>query len=146
MRLILAVYDALRSFDRPATRLELERESGLCKDDVHAGLRGLVRRGSVVKDVDGRRGGTYRLQPDAARPCDLRGNFPRGPEYRATLRAAYLRSVAGAVGADQRPLAEIPAPAPGRARLVVKGVLDLKAKRVEREAAPCALAEFWRGR
>src|SRR5512139_2768199 len=76
MRLIQAVYDALRTFDRPATRAEIERESGLDKPAVERGLEGLDRRGDLVrKDVKPRKGGTYALKAGAVRPDHF---LPRG--------------------------------------------------------------------
>lgn len=73
MRLITAVYAALRSFPRPATRRELEKESGLDQAGVRKGLAGLERRGVLIMDGGQGRLTTYKLRPGAEPPKELRG-------------------------------------------------------------------------
>ena len=174
MRLILATFDALLTFDRAATRREIEREGGLTKDEVRKGLCGLARRGCLIKEVVPCRGGVYRLTPGCARPEDVRGRFERSVEYRAKLRQAYLKHVAARGPAPQGGIAigygnaqaahpvcssgapipawhcsSPPAPsnAPGALRVIVRGVLDLEtADRPQKMGSACVLAELWKVR
>lgn len=78
MRLIVAVYEALRSFARPATRREIEREAGLTMEQVRKGLDGLNRRAALVVDGAPRQLTTYALKPNAARPVEGRGRKAHG--------------------------------------------------------------------
>lgn len=73
MRLILNVYDALRTFDRPATRRELEKESGLLPEQVRKGLDGLRRHHLLVVYGPPRFRCTYELVAKAPRPIEIRG-------------------------------------------------------------------------
>lgn len=171
MHLIRTVFAALRTFDRAATVRELQRESGLDRDELHMGLRGLDRRHLIVKDAVPRRAGVYRLIPDAELPQDLRGRFERDDEYRAKLRRTRLdfcaarvatshvgRSPSGGFAsgyvADDRTaapnyraaVAPNTAHAPGALRLVVKGVLDLHHPPHGPAWPVCALDDFWKAR
>jgi hypothetical protein len=163
MRLIKRVFLALKTFDRPATRRELEREAGLSKDDVRTGLKGLARRSLIVAEVMPRSGGTYRLVPGATMPEDLRGKFTRDAAFCERLRrvhlgyaAARLPNLHAHVAQAEHPqatfarysVASPPAPsnAPGAARIVVKGVLDISGH-VDAAVLPtCTLAECWKMR
>lgn len=93
MYLILAVYDALRTFDRPCTRAELGAASDLVRDEVRNGLDGLRRRGAVIVDGAPRERTAYMLRPGADRPTDLRGNpgHTKSPEMRAKISAGVMR-------------------------------------------------------
>ena len=168
MRLIRIVYSALRTFDRAATVRELQRESGLERDEVHKGLRGLVRRDLLIKDVAPRQLGTYRLVAGAELPQDLRGRFERDDEYRAKLRHAHAAHRAARPpssfintgpgvghGGTRPPPASVhyraaapmnTANASGALRVIVKGVLDIGAHTPGPSAPPCALAELWKER
>jgi hypothetical protein len=169
MRLIVDVYIALRTFDRPATVRELQREAGLERDEVHQGLRGLNRRHLIVKDAAPRQTGTYRLVSGAELPQDLRGHFERDERYREKVRRARLAYCAaraptnrtatphhsprehGSTGAAELArfsvaAASNPSNAPGALRVIVKGVLDLRAHASVHQNPPCALADLWKKR
>ena len=77
MHVILRVFDAIRSFDRPCTCAELARETGLTRDSVRKGLDGLRRRKLLVEDGAPRLRTTYLLAVEAPRPEDLRGRYDR---------------------------------------------------------------------
>lgn len=79
---VLLVFDALRTFDRPATRAELEVESGLDYDQVHKALRTLALHQLLIKDAVARQRGTYQLKPGAIRPVLKRGRYQRDDEHR----------------------------------------------------------------
>jgi DNA-binding IclR family transcriptional regulator len=91
MRLIKRIFLALKTFDRPATLREIKRESGLSKDDVHKGLKGLARRSMIIADVLPRRGGTYRLVPGATMPEDMRGRYVRDLRHLAIAQPNLRR-------------------------------------------------------
>lgn len=163
MRLIRLVFNALKTFDRPATRRELERESGLSKDEVHKGLKGLARRSLIIAEVLARRGGTYRLVPGAKMPEDLRGRFVRDAAFCERVRRASLGYHAARMysahpthfsqAGEGAPMgkysvASPPAPsnAPGAVRLVIKGMLEGSSAIDAPMGLPCALAEFWKPR
>jgi hypothetical protein len=146
MRVAIIVFEALRTFDRPATRREIERESGLGHDQVHDGLRTLARAGVLHRMVERMRlRGLYQLVAGARPPATLRGRYERTPEHRQKLgelvRAARARG----------PARDAPAPAPamprpGVPRVIVKGVLDLKPSRqYPANTEPCLLDIVWRG-
>lgn len=146
MRLILAVFDAMRTFDRSVTRMEIERESGLNKYAVEKGLCGLMRRGLLVIHTEPRKRGLYGLVPGAKRPEDLRGHYPRDDEHRiAAAQRAHARRSGVFVG-DYSP-ARPPShnAQPGALRVVVKGVLDVR-HATPAEWAPCALEQAWKRR
>jgi hypothetical protein len=89
VHVILAVYTALRSFNRPATRREIEREAGLDRDAVAAGLRGLNRPGRrllVRHAVEPGARGLYSLVPGAPAPTDLRGRWLHDEVWRERQR------------------------------------------------------------
>lgn len=88
VRLILVVYDALRTFDRPCTRAELEAETGLSKDDVWTGLKGLMRRRCLRIVGEPRQRTTFQLVTGATRPYDLRGMSPKSAATRGRISAA----------------------------------------------------------
>ena len=72
-----AIFAALRSFGRPATRRELEIESGLAKASVEAALRTLKKAGALVANIEHPRArGLYALKPDAICPAG-RGKYDR---------------------------------------------------------------------
>ena len=145
MRVALIVFDALRTFDRPATRRELERESGLDYDQVHEGLRTLNRAGLLLKDVEGeRRRGLYQLISGAVRPVTARGHYPRDTVHRQQVAALVRARRAGAAVPTYSP-ARPPshAAAPGTLRIVVKGILDVRHPPAA-PFSPCALAKFWK--
>lgn len=149
MRLILTVYDALRTFDRPCTRAELEAVTGMTKDDVWRGLRGLMRRHCLHVVGEPRKRTTFRLLKDAKRPFDLRGVVPKSELTRRRMAAAHRERSAriGIHVLDDHPSNYSPArppshgSAPGGARIVRSGlglVGDSSA------TTSCALAVFWR--
>lgn len=164
MRCIHAVFDALRTFDRPATRRELERESGLSSDQVAAALRSLFRQKLLERDVAGRQRGTYWLAPGAQRPEDQRGRFTRDDEYRRRMRSAYLDYHAarphgalvprhegasiGAAASQHHSSARPPsaAAASGVTRVIVRGVLDLQPSTAASAVGSCLLADVWPSR
>lgn len=56
------VFEALKTFNRPATRIEISNESGLDRDGVHAGLKVLKKWGCLIETGDGERfRGLYQL-------------------------------------------------------------------------------------
>jgi hypothetical protein len=162
MRLIKRIFLALKTFDRPATLREIKRESGLSKDDVHKGLKGLARRSMIIADVLPRRGGTYRLVPGATMPEDMRGRYVRDFDFCERLRRASSGYCAAKSPPSQPTRAHIPAHvpermfsaasppapsnAPGAARLVVKGMIDASSSIDGPLSPPCALAAFWKRR
>lgn len=110
---ILKVFDALRTFARPATRVELERESGLDANGVRKGLDGLDRRGVLVMDGEPRKLSTYTLQPGTERPTDLRGRRPGQQAHRAARPAVAVAKVSAKprkvlIGATRRKAHGIP--------------------------------------
>lgn len=145
MRLILIVFDAMRTFDRRVTRLELERETGLNKRQVENGLCALMRRGLLLIDGTQRQRGCYGLTPGAQRPEDLRGHYAREPDFRALQSQSRARAV-GVPLADYSP-ARPPSHAsqPGGLRLVVKGILDTRSQ-APPAFARCELERLWKGR
>lgn len=164
MRLIKTVFAVLRTFDRPATRRELERESGLSKDDIWAGLKGLARRGLIVSEVMPRRRGAFRLVPGAAMPEDLRGKFVRTAAFCERVRASQLGYHVARAPTPQPMIMQVepprasvgkysvaspPAPsnAPGAARIIAKGMLEVSRQgEATLFESPCALAEIWKKR
>lgn len=149
MQLILAVYDALRSFDRPCTRAEIEREALLTRDEVRIGLDGLRRRHAIRMEGLPRQQATYRLVPGAERPEDLRGQYERSEEQRRRMRhRASAPGVTGPRFAMDGPASYSPAAGPSRnampgaARQVKGGISFGNASSI----TPCALALSWRKR
>ncbi len=140
MHLILAVYDALRSYDRPCTRAEIEETAGLGKDDVREGLRGLQRRGDLIVVGTERQRATYRLRPGAQRPVELRGKAPKTDETRVRMAESHRRRT-GVVVIDTYSPARPPShrAEPGALRTG-------KAHRHVVEPSSCALQFFWRGK
>lgn len=146
MRLILSVFDAMRSFNRSVTRMEIERESGLNKYAVEKGLCGLMRRGLLVIHAEPRKRGLYGLVPGAERPEDLRGKYTRDEEHRiAAAQRVHAQRSGGFVG-DYSP-ARPPSHSaqPGALRIVVKGILDVRHAPTD-AFAPCALEQAWKRR
>lgn len=155
MRLIVAVYDALRSFDRPCTRAEIERQAQLTGVEAKKGLLGLKRRGDVLMDGAPRQRTLYRLRPGAQRPADRRGRYERLLEHRqqqSIARRNHRVAAPSILVLDPQPEAvarHSPASppshtsAPGGARLVTHG-MDLGGSNAP--IAPCALAQIWRRR
>lgn len=151
-RLILAVFDALRSFDRPCTRSEIEREALLTRDEVRIGIDGLRRRHAVRMEGLPRQQATYRLVPGAERPEDRRGHYDRSEEIRerhalahVKHRAAMPRGGASVVPAGQHQYS--PAMGPSSdvmvgARRQVKGGMSLGGS--NNTIPSCELAQIWR--
>ena len=144
---LIRVFDALRTFARPATRAELEREASLSKDEVWAGLRGLIRRGLVICIQEGRQRGTYVLTKMAARPECGRGRYERAEEHRhrmaRAVKATKVRAKDGWRG-DYSPARPPSHDAqPGALRVVVKGVLDIR-RHQPSTFGRCALADAWK--
>lgn len=147
MRLINAVYLALRSFNRPATKTEIAREAGLDRDAVAAGLRGLNRPGRrllVRHDVTPGARGLYSLVPGAPPPCDLRGRWLHDEAWRARQRqgvqAYQAARAAGTLPAPrQQPLAaRVHTTAMVPTHFAASGALRTEA------TARCLLADLWR--
>lgn len=155
MRLIVAVYDALRTFDRPCTRAEIEREARLGPIETKKGLLGLKRRGELVVTGSARQRALYRLRPEAERPTDQRGRYERLLEHRERASSARRNHRVPAPGivvldaihdAAAQYCASSPpshAAAPGVARVVSHG-MSLGGSNVS--IMPCALAQIWRKR
>ena len=150
MRLILTVFDALRTFDRPCTRAEIESASGLKTDDVGKGLKGLMRRRCLRIVGEPRRVTTFALVPGAARPLDLRGIAGKSDITRRRIAAARRAGatpeihILAPLGLSHR--AAMPPShraEPGALRVVKKG-LGLSGG--DLPTRPCALAEIWRKR
>jgi hypothetical protein len=144
------VLDALRTFDRPATRAEIERESELGYDQVHNALRTLCRNGLVVIEVDApRRRGLYRVATGVERSECARGRYERDHEHRQRMADA-VRTYWADDGRGRAPAAEVgmlQAAPSGGARLVMKGVLDVGAQLPASWGPPLALDQAWtRGR
>lgn len=96
MRLIAAVYDALRTFDRPCTRTELEDASGLSRHEVRNGIDGLRHRRLLLVVGSARERATYRLKPGAQRPEELRGRQERPAAVRHRIAVGVARHRAAA--------------------------------------------------
>lgn len=150
MRLIHTVFDALRTFDRPCTRAEIEAATGLKKDDVWKGLKGLMRRRCLRIVGEPRRVTTFALAPGAMRPLDLRGVSGKSEITRRRIAAARRQAVTPEIHIlEPLPVHHRAAMAPshraepGALRVVKKG-LGLTGG--EPAARPCALADFWRKR
>ena len=147
MHLILQVYKALRTFDRPATKAEIAREAGLSRDAVAAGLRGLDRPGRrvlVKRDVAPGLRGMYALIAGAPEPTDLRGRWEHDEAWRERQRdgvnAYHTARASGSLPAPYRPAladrshtaAMLPA------HCAAPGALRTEA------TSRCLLAELWR--
>lgn len=90
MRLILAVWEALRLSSRPLTKRELVHETGLDRDGVRHGLEALDRRGVLIAETEPRKGGTYGLVP-CPKPTDQRGGKrPALAQHRAARPAVHV--------------------------------------------------------
>lgn len=143
----IKVFRALRSFDRAASRAELERESELTYDQVHEGLRTLVRRGLLVKPLAiGRQRGTYQLVAGAREPTTTRGQYERTEAHRQMIAALVRARRAGHAPASYSPAAP-PSHTnePGALRIVIKGVLDLRRSDCADDSfRACALAKLWK--
>lgn len=144
--MILRVYAALRSFNRPATRREIERESGLSRDAVAAGLRGLDRPGRrllVRVQVEPGLRGLYALVAGAPAPTDLRGRWLHDEAWRERQRqgvqAYQAARAAGTVPAAHRlALAErVHTTAMVPTHFSAPGALRTEA------TSRCLLAELW---
>lgn len=142
MHLILAVYDALRSYDRPCTRAEIENATSMEKDDVREGLRGLQRRGDLIVIGSERQRATYRLRTGAERPVDLRGKSVKDEETRARMAESHRRrAVPGVTTLDHGHHYSPARPPSHRAE---PGALRTT-KPVRHVASnTCALQHFWR--
>lgn len=146
MHIAVIVFNALRTFDRPATRAEIERESGLDYDQVHEALRTLSRHGVLIKFVDGpRRRGLYQLTEDARRIETVRGRYERTAPHRKHLAALARARRADAVATYSPAMAPAHAAAPGALRTVVRGILDRR-RQVRKAFEACALAQLWKER
>lgn len=150
MRLILAVFDALRTFDRPATRREIEREAGLTFDEVRQGLRGLAKRGVLTVDGGMRCRAVYALTPAAQRPTEMRGRYERTAAGRAAIAARAREGDAflGIIVLDEplHPYRAAMPPShraqPGSLRTATSG--QVLRKGVPASFGPCLLAAVWR--
>ncbi len=147
MRLIAdVVLAALRTFDRPATRAEIERESGLSYDQVHNAIRTLRRSGMVIVEVDApRRRALFRASGHGVRlHCD-RGRYERDQAHRERMAEAVRLVLSGGCLARGRGSAAITSAetACGGARVVVRGVLDLDARLPATWGAPFVLGGAW---
>ena len=135
MLAVLKVYAALRSFDRGATRRELEVETAMDKRSVQHGLAGLLRRQLLIVDGAPNRLSTYRLID--------------GAELGGTLRGRYDRVAEPLMPAPRDDYSPARPPShtaqPGASRMVVKGILDVHRRQPD-SFGPCALAELWRKR
>ena len=138
MNLILAVYDALRSYARACTRAEIEIAAALGKDDVREGLRGLQRRGDLIVVGTERQRATYRLRTGAERPVDLRGKGEKDEETRARMAEAHRRRPGPSVA-----LLDYHSPARPPSHRSEPGALRTT-KPVHRVASnACALQHYW---
>lgn len=135
MDCILGVFDALATFDRPATRAEIETESGLDKRAVENGLAGLMRRQLLRIDGGPRMLTTYQLAAVAPRPETLRGRYSRTP---------------GSILSAPRPYAAAMPPShhaqPSAVRIVARGMLEAHSCVGPQTFGPCLLSEFWKKR
>lgn len=140
----LKVFHALRTFDRPACRAELERESGLDYDQVHEGLRTLKRHHLLrpQKRVERRRL-VYQLIEGAKEPQTVRGRYQRTIEHRQHV-ASLVRAHRSGDAPPSYSAAAAPSHSnqPGALRIIVKGVLDRNVSAVA-VPRPCALAKLW---
>lgn len=133
MHATLQVFTALQSFDRPCTRIELERETGLCKRAVENGLEGLLRRGLLYIDGQPRARSTYRLIPGAVTPEPRRGRYDRAAR-------------AGAAGAPVHFSAAAPPSHSAQSGALRTTISSLQTAHRGPTAATCALAHYWRKR
>lgn len=147
MSAAVEVFKALRSFDRPASRAEIERESGLEYDQVHEALRTLARHGLLVKLVDApRRRGLYQLSEDARKPETARGRYERTEMHRQQIAALVRARRAGHAPPSYSPAAPPShSAAPGALRTVVKGILDTRHESPS-SFSVCTLETFWKRR
>lgn len=149
MRLITTVYDALRTFDRPCTRAELEAATGLGKHEVRNGLDGLRQRRLVSVSGSARERATYQLRPAAERPEDLRGRSARTEATRQRISASRRRAAVPGImllepighGLPYRPsFPPSHVAAPGALRSTVSTL------RLETHDAGLLLQQLWRKR
>lgn len=138
MHAILTVYHALRSYARPATRGELEREAGIGRHTCRKGLDGLRRRGALEVVGQRRQTCTYRLVKGTPAPVTLSGRYLRQrtitPPLRLPDAAPWPYGAPPPVAAHA-----------GLVRTVLTGLLDVRHE-LHQPFPPCALAEIWRRR
>lgn len=146
MHLIKAVYIALRSFNRPATKTEIAREAGLDRDAVAAGLRGLARPGRrllVRHDVAPGQRGLYSLVPGAPPPQDLRGRWLHDAAWRERQReGVQAYQAARAAGTAPAPRHQLLAERVHTTAMVPTHFAAPGSLRTE-ATARCLLAELW---
>jgi hypothetical protein len=144
MHVALSVFDVLNSFNRPITRREIEEETGLSKNSVENGLFTLRRLSLLIELKHPRRIGKYSLIEGAERPQTLRGRYERTDEIKQ-MNSDGKRTFHMTRHIVPSSVASPPshASAPGGARLVIKGMLD-----VQRQAHPatgrCLLSLVWK--
>jgi len=145
VRLIACVYDALRTVNRPCTRVEIEQVSGLDKDSVREGLDGLRRRQDLLIERD-RRSNVYMLRPGAQRPVDLRGRHTQSEQTRERIsgaRRGHRVARPPAKLADGQPVTGRHSAARPPSHISQSSALRTTAQRVELKNSPCALERFW---
>lgn len=98
------LFDALRSFNRAATRCELEHESGLDYDQVHKALKTLKRHCLLApSDGSARQRQLYQLREGAALPQNLQLH---SREFLQSLKSLRLQR-GGAISPNIRHLAKV---------------------------------------
>lgn len=146
MSVTAKVFDALLQAKRPLTRIEVERITGLVRDEAYKGLIGLRLRGHLIVAGRARARVTYALTANAERPVeDLRGRYPRTVPHRHMMRQISL----GVVPAKHRAAAPpTHYSAPGRSNVygmsVHQGLVAAsRALQPGVSADPCWLALMW---
>lgn len=143
MQVIRRVFEAMQRIGRPATRREIELESGLSEDAVWTGLRGLANphRALLVRHgpVNGARG-TYSLQPGARPPLDRRGHWHRDGAWLDRQRAAMVKHHASRKGGHPPAPMERSPSTPARTAVHGETAGGLRGEATTR----CLLAELWR--
>ena len=140
MTIVEAVFAALKSFDRPATRAEIETAADLDKRQVENGLCALLRAGALIRQVEApRTRGLYALIPGARCP-QPRESFPR-----EKLRSAALLRPRTARGNWVKIDSAQPShgSAPGVARIFTRGIANMQQQRGG-EHPICWLERIWR--
>lgn len=138
MRLIAAVFEALSEFRDGCTRAQLEEVTGLDRDQVLLGLKGLRRRGVLEVTGTERQRSHYCLKSGSPPPTELRGGVRHEPSGGAPRSSRSYRPP------------DPPFFHPGLCDMVAHvpyGPPSLTSYAVATmSAAPCLLAETWRKR
>lgn len=141
MSIAAMVFDALAGAARPLTRMQIERATGLVRDEVYKGLIGLRRRGHLIVSGRARERVTYALTPNAERPtADLRGRYSRTMPHRQMMRQISLGIAPARYRAASPPSHRA---TPGRSNVYHLAPEVVRPMPAAAIAEPCWLALLW---